>query len=78
VALFLRINSFDPRGAGETHKPEGTYSVELFADDVAAFMKTIGVERAHVSGLSFGGCDGTMASLGLQLVVADDPEARRC
>ncbi len=50
--------SIDPRGAGETDKPEGTYSMELFADDVAAFMKAIGVERAHVSGLSLGAATG--------------------
>src|SRR3974390_215494 len=46
--------SLDPRGAGETDKPDGTYSMELFADDVAALMQAIGVERAHVSGLSLG------------------------
>jgi 3-oxoadipate enol-lactonase len=50
--------SLDPRGAGETDKPDGTYSTELFADDVAAFMGTIGVEKAHVSGLSLGGAIG--------------------
>ena len=50
--------SIDPRGAGETDKPEGTYSTELFADDVAAFMAAIGVERAHVSGLSLGAATG--------------------
>jgi len=50
--------SVDPRGAGETDKPEGTYSVELFADDVAAFMQAIGVERAHVSGVSLGAATG--------------------
>jgi len=50
--------SIDPRGAGETDKPEGTYSMELFADDVAALMATIGVERAHVSGVSLGAATG--------------------
>jgi pimeloyl-ACP methyl ester carboxylesterase len=50
--------SVDPRGAGETDKPDGTYSMELFADDVAAFMQAIGVERAHVSGLSLGAATG--------------------
>jgi pimeloyl-ACP methyl ester carboxylesterase len=50
--------SVDPRGAGETDKPEGTYSTELFADDIAAFMQAIGVERAHVSGLSLGAATG--------------------
>jgi pimeloyl-ACP methyl ester carboxylesterase len=50
--------SLDPRGAGETDKPEGTYSTELFADDVAGFMQAIGVEKAHVSGVSLGGAIG--------------------
>src|SRR5579859_1959841 len=44
--------SVDRRGAGESEKPQTTYSTELFADDIAAFMQTIGVEGAHVSGLS--------------------------
>jgi hypothetical protein len=35
--------SLDPRGTGEADKPDGTYSMELFADDVAAFMQAIGV-----------------------------------
>ena len=50
--------SLDPRGAGETDKPAGTYSTQLFADDVAAFMQAIGIERAHVSGLSLGAATG--------------------
>jgi pimeloyl-ACP methyl ester carboxylesterase len=50
--------SLDPRGAGESDKPAGTYSTELFADDVAAFMQAIGVERAHISGLSLGAVTG--------------------
>src|SRR6476619_5872646 len=50
--------SVDPRGAGESDKPAGPYSMELFADDIAAFMQAIGVERAHVSGLSLGAATG--------------------
>jgi 3-oxoadipate enol-lactonase len=46
--------SLDLRGAGETDKPDGAYSIELFADDAAAFMEVIGIERAHVMGLSLG------------------------
>jgi pimeloyl-ACP methyl ester carboxylesterase len=46
--------SVDPRGAGQTDKPEGVYSTELFADDVNAFMQALGVDRAHISGLSLG------------------------
>jgi pimeloyl-ACP methyl ester carboxylesterase len=33
--------SLDLRGAGESDKPEGVYSTELFADDVAAFMQAV-------------------------------------
>jgi len=50
--------SIDPRGAGESDKPDGTYSMELFADDIAAFIQAIGIERAHVSGVSLGAATG--------------------
>src|SRR5579859_6239721 len=48
----------DLRGAGLSGKPEGDYSTELFADDVAAFMQAAGVGRAHVAGLSLGAATG--------------------
>jgi pimeloyl-ACP methyl ester carboxylesterase len=50
--------SLDPRGAGESDKPSGTYSTELMADDVAAFMDALGIQPAHVSGLSLGAAIG--------------------
>jgi pimeloyl-ACP methyl ester carboxylesterase len=48
----------DLRGAGLSSKPEGTYTTELFADDVAAFMRAVGITNAHVFGLSLGGATG--------------------
>jgi 3-oxoadipate enol-lactonase len=50
--------SVDLRGAGQTSKPPGPYTTELLADDVAAFMQAIGVEQAHVAGLSLGAATG--------------------
>jgi len=50
--------SLDPRGAGESDKPGGTYSTELMADDVAGFMEALGIQQAHVSGLSLGAAIG--------------------
>jgi pimeloyl-ACP methyl ester carboxylesterase len=50
--------SVDPRGAGETDKPEGPYSTELFADDVAAFMQALKIDKAHIAGLSLGAATG--------------------
>ena len=44
--------SLDLRGTGESDKPEGAYSTELLADDVAAFMEAARIRKAHVSGLS--------------------------
>ena len=48
----------DLRGAGQTSKPDGAYTTELLADDVAALMQAIGVERAHITGLSLGAATG--------------------
>jgi 3-oxoadipate enol-lactonase len=38
--------SLDLRGTGETDKPDGAYSTETLADDVAAFMQAMGIRRA--------------------------------
>ena len=54
--------SLDLRGTGETDKPEGVYSTELLADDVAAFMRAVGIRKAHVSGLSLGAAIGMWLS----------------
>jgi len=50
--------SVDLRGTGESDKPKGVYSTELFADDVAALMQALGIQQAHISGLSLGAATG--------------------
>ena len=50
--------SVDLRGTGETDNPEGAYSTETLADDVAAFMQALGLQKAHISGLSLGAATG--------------------
>ncbi len=62
--------SVDPRGAGETDKPPGRYDTQLFADDIAAFMQAIGVDRAHIFGLSLG------AAIGLWLAARHPQKVR--
>jgi len=57
-AKHFTCYTVDLRGAGLCGKPEGTYTTELFADDVAAFMQAANLERAHVSGLSLGAATG--------------------
>lgn len=50
--------SVDLPGTGESDKPEGVLSTELYADHVAAFMQAAGIARAHVAGLSLGAAIG--------------------
>ena len=50
--------SVDLRGTGETEKPEGSYTTEHLADDVAAFMRALAIPKAHVAGLSLGAAIG--------------------
>lgn len=57
-AQHFTCYTVDLRGAGLSGKPEGTYTTELLADDVAAFMQAVGLERAHVMGLSLGAATG--------------------
>lgn len=44
----------DLPGTGESDKPPGPYSIEAYGDQLAGFLGAIGVERAHVAGVSLG------------------------
>jgi pimeloyl-ACP methyl ester carboxylesterase len=46
--------SVDLPGSGESDKPPGPYSTEAYADQVASFLGAVGIERAHVAGVSLG------------------------
>ena len=46
--------AIDLPGSGDSDKPAGPYSTEGHAEQVAAFLGAIGIERAHVAGMSFG------------------------
>jgi pimeloyl-ACP methyl ester carboxylesterase len=50
--------AIDLPGSGESDKPAGPYSTDGYADQVATFLDAIGVERAHVAGMSLGAAVG--------------------
>ncbi len=50
--------AIDLPGTGESDKPPGPYSTDGYADQVAAFLGAIGIERAHVAGMSLGAAVG--------------------
>ncbi|HEY1274950.1 MAG TPA: alpha/beta hydrolase [Thermoleophilaceae bacterium] len=62
--------ALDLPGTGESDKPAGPYSTSAYADQVAAFLAAVGVERAHVAGVSLG------AAIGMHLA-ARHPERVR-
>src|SRR4051794_26652517 len=50
--------ALDLPGSGESDTPAGPYSTERYADQVAAFLAAIGIEQAHVAGVSLGAAVG--------------------
>ena len=48
----------DLPGTGESDKPPGPYSTEGYADQVASLLGAIGIESAHVAGMSLGAAVG--------------------
>jgi len=52
---YFRIITFDNRGAGKSDKPPGSYSTRMMADDTVKLMDVLGIEKAHIMGLSMGG-----------------------
>ncbi|WP_439030119.1 3-oxoadipate enol-lactonase [Gordonia terrae] len=46
---------YDTRGHGDSPIPQGPYTIDDLADDVIALLDRLGIERAHLVGLSLGG-----------------------
>jgi pimeloyl-ACP methyl ester carboxylesterase len=50
--------ALDLPGSGESASPPGPYSTEGYADQVAGFLGALGIESAHVAGVSLGAAIG--------------------
>jgi pimeloyl-ACP methyl ester carboxylesterase len=50
-----QVIAFDNRGAGRTEKPNEPYTIMQMADDADALMEELGIQSAHVFGMSLGG-----------------------
>ncbi len=55
LAQYYQVLIFDNRGAGRTDIPLEDYTIPMMAEDTVGLMKAVGIERAHVFGVSLGG-----------------------
>lgn len=49
------VVAFDNRGTGRSDKPDISYTMEMMAGDIAGLLDAIGIDAAHVYGVSMGG-----------------------
>ena len=54
-AKQFRVIAFDNRGVGQSDKPDVPYSMAMFADDTAGVLAGLGIDKAHIFGISMGG-----------------------
>jgi proline-specific peptidase len=55
LAEHFKVIRFDNRGAGKSDRPNEPYTMDMFADDTAALMDYLDIEKAHILGWSLGG-----------------------
>jgi 3-oxoadipate enol-lactonase len=55
LSEHYQVIIFDNRGTGLSSKPNTPYSIDLMADDARDVLDAVGVNSAHVYGISMGG-----------------------
>ncbi|HEY40864.1 MAG TPA: alpha/beta hydrolase [Dehalococcoidia bacterium] len=56
LSLEYSVVAFDNRGTGQSGKPDIPYTMEIMANDVAGLLDAVGINTAHIFGISMGGC----------------------
>jgi pimeloyl-ACP methyl ester carboxylesterase len=55
LADAYTVVAWDARGYGGSSDPDGAWTIDDYADDVAGLLDHLGTARAHVLGISWGG-----------------------
>jgi pimeloyl-ACP methyl ester carboxylesterase len=55
LSRHCQVLLYDCRGMWRSEHPAGPYSMELHADDLAALLDALHIDRAHIGGISYGG-----------------------
>ena len=54
LAQHYRLLLYDCRGMWQSEHPPGPYTMALHADDLAGLLDSLGIDRAHIGGTSYG------------------------
>ena len=55
LSKHFKVIRFDNRGAGKSDRPQGDYTMDIFADDIKGLLDFLGVEKTNIAGWSLGG-----------------------
>ncbi|MFX1428450.1 MAG: alpha/beta fold hydrolase [Promethearchaeota archaeon] len=55
LAKHFKVIRFDNRGAGKSDRPDGPYTMEIFANDINALLDFLEIQKTHIIGWSLGG-----------------------
>ncbi len=55
LSKHIRLLLYDCRGMWQSDHPPGPYSMEQHADDLAGLLDALGIQKAHIGGISYGG-----------------------
>lgn len=55
LSRHYRLLLYDCRGMWQSEHPAGPYTMEMHAGDLAALLDALGIARAHIGGISYGG-----------------------
>jgi 3-oxoadipate enol-lactonase len=50
----FQVLDYDPRGYGQSDRPDQEYSFDVWCDDMVGLLDAVGIERCHVHGGSMG------------------------
>lgn len=50
----LRVLLYDCRGMWQSDHPDGPYSMQMHADDLAGLLDGLNIDKAHIAGISYG------------------------
>jgi len=55
LSKHFKLIRFDNRGAGKSDRPEGSYTMEIYADDINGLLTYLNIDKTSIIGHSLGG-----------------------